>query len=285
MLKGILFLTAFALLPWWLSVLVDRMDIPLSPSALLSSWLRDNSAETLREQPPPGWREALYFARNPDVMEAVRRGEYHSGYEHYVRYGRAGGRPDGLPSGDPLPVVEASPVPTPAAPASPPPSPTPEPATVMAARSEAPVPLPPALSSEEDIPTLLPSRKPVSAPKAEPQGASVTRPAAAQVLSIRSAAHAGFVRVVLDSAAALRAERAAQRGPRVAGIELAAGWQPSRQGRLLGKSLSYRVETAGGRTRLLLESGEAIRIKTLYALPPDQPGGRHRLILDVATGG
>jgi acyl-coenzyme A thioesterase PaaI-like protein len=113
----------------------------------------------------------------------------------------------------------------------------------------------------------------------------VVKPPAGQILSIRSAVHAGFIRIVLDSAAALQADRAAQRNPRVAGVELAAGWQPARQGRLLGKSLSYRVETTGGRTRLLFESAEAIRIKAVSALPPDQPGGRHRLILDVATGG
>lgn len=296
MLKGILFLIAFGLLPWWLSLLADRMDIPLSPSAVLSSWLRDTGTETRREQPPPGWREAVYLARNPDVMASVRRGEYLSGYEHYIRYGRAAGRPDGFPAADvPQPAAQPSvPVPDPqeptALPGSDPASPLPvqKPVIVTVAPAVSDIPvfppvLPPPASVAVELPVVLPGRKP--APAAPPVGIPPAKPGAGQVLAIRSAAHAGFIRIVLDSPAALRAERAPQRGARSVAIDLAAAWQPPRRGELLGKSLAYRVETAGDVIRLLFESGEPIRIKALTSLPPDKPGGRHRLILDIAPRG
>lgn len=292
MLKGILFLIAFGLLPWWLSLLADRMDLPLSPSAVLSSWLRDTGTETKREQPPPGWREAVYFARNPDVMASVRRGEFLSGYEHYIRYGRADGRPDGFPAADVLqPMVQPpASVPLPQEPAAqvlPEPNP-PLPAQKPAVAATAPdtlmiPPTPPPAPVAEEVPAVLPGRKP--APTASPTGLPAAKPVLGQVLAIRSAAHAGFTRIVLDSPAALRVERVPQRGARSVGIDLAAAWQPPRRGELLGKSLSYRVETAGGAIRLLLESGEPIRLKALAGLPPDKPGGWHRLILDVASGG
>lgn len=298
MLKGILFLIAFGLLPWWLSLLADRMDLPLSPSAVLSSWLRDTGTETKREQPPPGWREAVYFARNPDVMASVRRGEFLSGYEHYIRYGRADGRPDGFQAADiPQPAAQPSaPDPAPQEPAASPesepasPLPVQKPAAV-AAVPDAPVipPPPPPAPMVEEVPVVLPGRKPV--PTASPIGFPAAKPVTGQVLAIRSAAHAGFTRIVLDSPTALRAERAPPRGARSVGVDLSAVWQPPRRGELFGKSLSYRVETmgrvetAGGVIRLLFESGEPIHIKALTSLPPDKPGGRHRLILDVAPGG
>jgi len=295
MLKGILFLIAFGLLPWWLSLLADRMDIPLSPSAVLSSWLRDTGTETKREQPPPGWREAVYFARNPDVMASVRRGEFLSGYEHYIRHGRADGRPDGFSAADiPQPAAQPSaPDPAPQEPAASPgvepaPSlPVQKPTAVVAvpAVPDAPViPSPPASAPMvEEVPAVLPGRKPVFA--ASPAGIPAAKPVTGQVLAIRSAAHAGFTRIVLDSPAPLRAERAPQRVARSVGVDLTAAWQPLHRGELLGKSLSYRVETTGGVIRLLFEAGEPIRIKALTSLPPDKPGGRHRLILDIAPGG
>lgn len=302
MLKGILFLIAFGLLPWWLSLLVDRMDIPLSPSAFLSSWMRDDGLGGRREAPPPGWREAVYFARNPDVMASVRHGEFRSGYEHYVKYGKSDGRPGGIlddPPGSsaarvPPQASEASPAPSPAAvPAKPvtvavlpeaPPSPPP--ATPPTVKETPPREEPPIVAT----PVVLPTRKPTSV-ALSPQGPvpapkSVNAGLTNQVFGIRSAPHPGFIRIVLDSPAPLRAERMAQPAGRVVGIDLAnAGWQPARQGRLVGKSLSYRVETVGEVTRLLIESGEAIRIKALFALPPEQPGGHHRLILDMASVG
>ncbi|WP_234052108.1 MULTISPECIES: GSCFA domain-containing protein [unclassified Xanthobacter] len=42
---------------------------------------------------PPAFTELGYLAANPDVDEAVRRGEYESGFEHWRRYGKAEGRP------------------------------------------------------------------------------------------------------------------------------------------------------------------------------------------------
>lgn len=298
MLKGVLFLIAFGLLPWWLSLLADRMDIPLSPSAVLSSWMRDTGTETTREQPPPGWREAVYFARNPDVMASVRRGEFLSGYEHYIRHGRADGRPDGFPVAD-VPQLAAQPsAPDPVS-QEPPASPGPDPASslpvqkpaVVAAMPVAPgaavISPPPPMA--EEMPVLLPGRKPAFA--TSPAGTPAAKPVIGQVLAIRSAAHAGFTRIVLDSPAALRAERAPQPAARSVGVDLTAAWQPPRRGELLGKSLSYRVEPvgrvemAGGVIRLLFESGAPIRIKAMTSLPPDQPGGRHRLILDIVPTG
>lgn len=279
MLKSILFLIAFALLPWWLSLLAERIDLPLSPSTVLSSWLRDNSGEILRERPPPGWREAVYFARNPDVMAAVRRGEFLSGYEHYVRHGRTDGRLDGMPAPDsPPPKISPAPPPPQETAAQPMAQPSPVPAPpLLNAIPPAPKPETAATASMmDDVPAVRPSRKPV------PATPPPIRPTVGQVLSLRSAAHTGFTRIVLDSPAALRAERTPQHSPRTVGIELSAAWQPPRQGRLTDKSLSYRVETVGGSVRLLIESGGAIRIKALTTLPPEQPGGRYRLVLDIA---
>lgn len=41
----------------------------------------------------PGYQEESYLANNPDVAEAVQNGHFRSGAEHYIRYGRAEGRP------------------------------------------------------------------------------------------------------------------------------------------------------------------------------------------------
>lgn len=43
--------------------------------------------------PPAEWDEAAYLAANPDVVTAVLRGIFRSGFEHFVRYGRQEGRP------------------------------------------------------------------------------------------------------------------------------------------------------------------------------------------------
>ncbi len=307
MLKGILFLIAFGLLPWWLSLLITQMNIPLSPSAFLSSWMHDDGLDVHRETPPPGWWEAVYFARNPDVMASVRRGELRSGYEHYLKYGKIEGRLSGIPDDPPgvgvaqhppqTPLTSSIPAPSPAA------SPAPELAkpVAVAILPETPPPPPPVVPSVQEAPAreeppavappvILPTRKPTPVVPSSQGPVPLPKPintgSTSQVLGIRSASHPGFIRIVLDSPTSLQAERMPQLTGRAVGIELMnVGWQPARQGRLMGKSLSYRVETVGDLTRLFLESGESIRIKALFALPPEQAGGHHRLILDVASVG
>lgn len=39
------------------------------------------------------WDEQAYVAANPDIAEAIARGQIKSGYQHYVTYGRKEGRP------------------------------------------------------------------------------------------------------------------------------------------------------------------------------------------------
>ena len=51
--------------------------------------------EALIEQqfaPPPNWDEQLYLSKNPDVAEAMRRGSFKSGWQHYVIRGVEEGR-------------------------------------------------------------------------------------------------------------------------------------------------------------------------------------------------
>ncbi len=63
--------------------------------------------------------ERDYLALNPDVLAAVRRGEYRSGYDHYLRYGRyenrrinyACGYVRGVPRPIPGPIIYPRPLP------------------------------------------------------------------------------------------------------------------------------------------------------------------------------
>ena len=50
--------------------------------------------------PAPGWNEAGYLAANPAVRIALARGQYRSGFEHYVAVGRDRGLLGGYPAGD-----------------------------------------------------------------------------------------------------------------------------------------------------------------------------------------
>lgn len=43
--------------------------------------------------PPAGFDEALYLAANPDVAEAVKSGQFKSGFDHYRLHGQVEGRP------------------------------------------------------------------------------------------------------------------------------------------------------------------------------------------------
>jgi glycosyltransferase involved in cell wall biosynthesis/FMN phosphatase YigB (HAD superfamily) len=59
----------------------DRLDIALAPIG------------SIVLPPPPTFNERGYLTFNPDVEEAVRRGEIQSGYVHYLLHGHAEGRP------------------------------------------------------------------------------------------------------------------------------------------------------------------------------------------------
>ena len=45
---------------------------------------------------PDDWNEALYLKLHPDVAAEVRRGDFVSGYQHYLAAGRAEGRESGV---------------------------------------------------------------------------------------------------------------------------------------------------------------------------------------------
>jgi hypothetical protein len=53
--------------------------VPGNAASILTDW-------------KPGWNERLYLALYPDVAAAVARGEFASGYEHYLKHGQAEGR-------------------------------------------------------------------------------------------------------------------------------------------------------------------------------------------------
>jgi hypothetical protein len=45
-----------------------------------------------REPSPVAFEEAAYFAANPDVEQAVRAGQFDSGFDHWTRHGQGEGR-------------------------------------------------------------------------------------------------------------------------------------------------------------------------------------------------
>jgi hypothetical protein len=47
----------------------------------------------------PGFNEFYYLRNNKDAAAAVRVGQYNSGLDHYLKVGRAEGRPGHAPSG------------------------------------------------------------------------------------------------------------------------------------------------------------------------------------------
>lgn len=312
MLRGILLLALLALSPLWASVLAERLGIPMFPTAVLSSWLRSPETGERPELPPPGWREMVYLARNPDVAAAVRDGAYASGYEHYRRYGRDEGRPGGpgtIPAPQPVQTAASPPASTPAPPGPAPsapavaalvPTPDLRPAAAVPA-TPAPVPLPPgpkpeakpepAGEREATAPSpvaVLPASLPLPGamlPGRKPSPPAVLRMSPIRISAIRVAAHPTHTRIVLDSDSRLRVDQPARRGTRSISLDLpGTAWQPARQGDL-GRSLTYRVESVGDASRLTLDAGKAIRVKSFFVLEPQADGQPYRLVLDLVRDG
>lgn len=90
-------LTLLLLVPLWLSLGAEALGIRLPFASVLSDWMHTRKEIDPTLVPPPGWREAAYLDANPDIAAAVRSGTLVSGYAHYLRHGRAEGRPGGPP--------------------------------------------------------------------------------------------------------------------------------------------------------------------------------------------
>jgi hypothetical protein len=65
------------------------MDVFASSADIESLYARRGAASI---PPPPDFNEAAYLAENADVAAAVKDGKLSSGFEHYMRWGRAEGR-------------------------------------------------------------------------------------------------------------------------------------------------------------------------------------------------
>ena len=63
------------------------LDAPLDSLAQRARSLRIGIA------PPPNFDETLYLKNNSDVSEACSKGQFHSGFEHYILEGRKEARP------------------------------------------------------------------------------------------------------------------------------------------------------------------------------------------------
>jgi len=52
-------------------------------------WIEIQHQSLIEQQlaPPPNWDEQQYLSKNPDFAEAVRRGRFKSGWEHYAFLG------------------------------------------------------------------------------------------------------------------------------------------------------------------------------------------------------
>lgn len=53
------------------------------------NYLSGNNSELLKPMPPSGWDESYYLEKNLDVREAVKKGVYTSGWEHWRRIGKS----------------------------------------------------------------------------------------------------------------------------------------------------------------------------------------------------
>ncbi len=74
---------------WWM---FWRRQTPLDPGAGWDQIARAVQRLCMRVPIPDSWDEAGYLSRNPDVAGVLGKGGLASGFEHYVRWGRAEGR-------------------------------------------------------------------------------------------------------------------------------------------------------------------------------------------------
>jgi hypothetical protein len=227
------------ILPWAASYLLHKAGIQVDFAPMLGEQPQRRAITVGDEGPgtydiPPAWLDYVYLKAYPDVAAAVRDGGFSSGYEHYVRSGKAEGRepafaqnapprkqkhavkPAAAPVAAPAavdppspPAVVAQAIPDPAqvppppasvAPSSsaPPPGPGPEIEPHMPPPSPAPTP---ASSPPAPMIVVAPARPPEPAEKPKPP--PLTPPPAAKtdaaaVVDVRLGRHDGFTRLVLD---------------------------------------------------------------------------------------
>ena len=74
---------------WWM---FWCRQTPLDPQADWDQIAKAIRCLRMKVPVPASWDDAGYLARNPDVASVLRDGKISSGYEHYVRWGRAEGR-------------------------------------------------------------------------------------------------------------------------------------------------------------------------------------------------
>lgn len=74
---------------WWM---FWCRQTPLDPKADWGQIAKAIKCLRMKVPVPDSWDDAGYLARNPDVAGVVRKGAISSGFEHYVRWGRAEGR-------------------------------------------------------------------------------------------------------------------------------------------------------------------------------------------------
>ncbi|HYD63851.1 AMIN domain-containing protein [Azospirillum sp.] len=167
MTRSVVILALVALLPWWASTVAHWMGVRADFAERIFG---KPTAEDIWDdlKPMPGWREDAYLAAYPDVADAVRKGHFATGYEHFRLNGRNEGRTAGLPQG-PGPAMAVAIDPPSAEPPSPPspaPSPTPSPPPA-AARPPVPPPAPTVAAAPPAPPVAapLPGRRPAPPPE------------------------------------------------------------------------------------------------------------------------
>ncbi|MBP2232937.1 hypothetical protein J2847_006272 [Azospirillum agricola] len=282
LLPNILRLLLLLLTPLWLSLAAQGLGLRWSLPTVLSDWLHLEKTVDPATLPPPGWRESGYLAANPDVAAAVRDGRMSSGYTHYLQSGRAENRPGGFPTA-------SAPVP------APPPAPVPAPPPVLPSpRTTASVEPPPASPAAAPLPKPRPDAQPDPAlppprpvPSPVPEAAASPKPAAtvpaAHVARIRTGNSDGAVRIILDLDRAPRFEPPVRRPDGSLAVTLpGTEWRATPSGRLPATEFTYRVESTGASSRLIVKGPKPLAPKAIAALPPDEERG-HRLVIDAVA--
>jgi len=274
LIPSILRLLLLLLTPLWLSLAVEGLGLRWSLSPLLSGWLHADKIADPSLVPPPGWRESVYLAANPDVAAAVRNGLLPDGYTHYVQAGRAENRPGGLQSAPAAAPVTADtfPKPTPA----PAPLPAPFPALVPA-RGHFAEPQPAAPTPAPPTPAPLAPPAPTTAPTAAESEAAIPR-----ILRIRTGNSGETIRMVLDLDQPPRFDPPARKPDGSLVVRLpGTRWRAAETaGRLPLTALTYRAEEARDASRLTIKGEAGVALKAIFALPPESDRG-HRLVIDV----